>query len=120
MRTYTDRNDWTKRAARRERQRVLGYLRRGKKTVYEITGTWTGYTSSQQRVAHREYNTDTERAEWCKDHYQIRYTDGTGLILNVREITGKDQIQATQDGYGKLISSCVRHDVSAVADLPSD
>ena len=95
----------------RDATRVRAYLLRRIRTgkpVYEITGTWSGYTSAQSKVCHREYTTNEERAEWCRSQFAIHYSDGTSLYLEVKDITDKSQIQQGVDGYTSLIYDCVR------------
>lgn len=84
--------------------------------MYEIVGFWSGYTSSQRSLQHREYTSDKEFADKVRALGFIRYTDGTTLDLRVREVSEKNEKE--KHGYSDLIRSCVRHGVASVADLP--
>lgn len=107
---------WEKRANQRERARLLGYLRRNK-PIFKITGTWTGYRSGQERECHIEYTPDRKRADKIKAMYSILYTDGTSLILMVKEIHSKENIGKSKNGYGEVINQCLREGVTSVAEL---
>jgi len=80
---------------------------------FTIEGTWTGYTSAQRRVVHREHTRSKKRAEDIRALNCIRYTDGTALILRV--IDGKKD--KAIDGYSSLINSCLAQGVNSVAEL---
>jgi hypothetical protein len=83
---------------------------------YTIEGVWTGYTSAQRQVAHREHTRSEERIEEIRKLGSILYTDGTKLLLRVLEGKQGEPI----DGYSKLIADCLRHGVNSVDALPSD
>lgn len=83
---------------------------------YVIEGTWSGYTSSQSRIVHREVTTDVKRVAWCRDNSSILYTDNTWLDLSVREAQKGERVKP-YDGYGKLISRCVSQNCMKVAEL---
>jgi hypothetical protein len=68
---------------------------------YVIEGEWTGYTSTQRRVVHREV-VDAKRGERLKRLHAIVYTDGTSLLIRVREAKPREKIERI-DGYGSLI-----------------
>jgi hypothetical protein len=68
---------------------------------YVVEGEWTGYTSTQRRVVHREV-VDAKRGERLKRLYAIVYTDGTSLLIRVREAKPREKIERI-DGYGSLI-----------------
>ena len=112
-----EKNEWRKKAAARERNRLLGFLRRGK-TLYCIEGEWSGYTSSQQRVVHREYTANPDRAEAVKKLGAIRYTDGTSLYLRVCSIRKKESILPKIDGYTSLIDKAIQTGITDVAKMP--
>jgi hypothetical protein len=80
--------------------------------TYIIEGIWSGYGSGRDKLAHREYTDDAERAEKCKQMHSIRFTDGTVLYLKVYE----ERLPA-MNGYGDLISDCIRQGVKSVAEL---
>jgi hypothetical protein len=81
---------------------------------FTIEGEWTGYTSSQRRVVHREHTRSQRRVDEIRKLGSILYTDGTSLLLSVRD--GKRGTPV--NGYRSLIADCIRHGVKAVADLP--
>lgn len=66
-----------------------------------LEGEWTGYTSAQRRVVHREVVT-AKRAEKLKDLRAIIYTDGTSLILRLRKAGPREWVEPI-DSYGELI-----------------
>mgnify|MGYP003394541828 FL=1 len=112
-----ERNKWRKQAEARERNRLLGFLRR-KGIIYCIEGEWSGYNSSQQRVVHREYTPKADRADAVKKLGLIRYTDGTVLFLRTYGIKSKEQILPKIDGYTSLIDKAIRTGISDVAKMP--
>ncbi len=82
-----------------------------------LEGTWTGYTSSQSRVCHREI-ISAKRAEILKGLHKIVYTDGTSLLIHVREAGYREKITPNHQ-YNELIRESERHggSVVRVADL---
>lgn len=70
-------------------------------TRYVLEGEWTGYSSAQRRVVHREV-VSGKRAERLKSLRAIVYTDGTSLLLWVREAKPREKVE-TINGYGSLI-----------------
>ncbi len=82
---------------------------------YTIEGKWTGYTSAQRRVVHREHTRSKKRADQIRELGSIGYTDGTRLLLHV--IDGKSGKPI--NGYSSLINDCLRHGVNSVAALPA-
>jgi hypothetical protein len=86
---------------------------------YIIEGTWTGYSSHQQRVVHRTVHKAAEKKlrAWAEKTYGVLYTDGTRLLLNVRDCKPRERVEVIA-GYSGLIAECMRHDVASVADLP--
>ena len=58
-----------------------------------IEGEWAGYTSAQRRVVHREV-VDKSSAEKAKKLHAIVYTDGTSLLVSVREAAPREKIAA--------------------------
>jgi hypothetical protein len=82
-----------------------------------IEGEWTGYRSSQQRVAHRHYTASKKEAESVESiGYGITYTDGTTLILRVVEVKGRKKLPVI-DSYRSLINDCRLAGVSSVQAL---
>jgi hypothetical protein len=61
-------------------------------TRYVLEGTWTGYVSRQSRVVHREV-ISKKRADKLRHMHKIVYTDGTALILHVREAEYREQVK---------------------------
>lgn len=94
-------------------------------SVYMIEGEWSGYTSRQRKICHREYVSDRDSLgrsiiKWCQDHFGITYTDGTMLRLMVTELENpRKKRQPVINGYTSLIRNCIHHNVSSVAELPS-
>jgi hypothetical protein len=87
------------------------------KPRYEITGTWSGYSSGQRRVVHREYTTDKKFADNVKELGSIRYSDGTWLDLSVRQMEYREKKQQVMLSYYDLIRKCILKGVSDVKDL---
>ena len=90
-------------------------------TRFVIEGEWTGYNSSQRQVAHRQVYSGARKKfrAWAEKTYSIRYSDGTALILSVRDCKPHERV-VEKRGYTSLIEDCFYHDVRAVDDLPSD
>ena len=82
---------------------------------YTIEGVWTGYTSAQRRVVHREHTRSKERVDAIVALGSIAYTDGTRLLLHASDGKHGQPI----NGYGSLIRDCLRRGVSSVAELYS-
>jgi hypothetical protein len=68
---------------------------------YVVEGEWTGYTSAQRRVVHREV-VDAKRGERLKGLHAIVYTDGTSLLIRVREAKPREKVERI-NSYGSLI-----------------
>lgn len=88
-------------------------------TRFVIEGEWSGYTSAQQRVVHRQvYPAGRKRLRaWAERTHAIHYSDGTSLILSVRDCKPRERVKEVR-GYSSLIEDCAYHDVSSVNDLP--
>ena len=82
--------------------------------TYTIEGEWSGYTSAQRHVVHREHTRSKTRVAQIRDLGRILFTDNTTLFLSVRD--GKHG--AAVNGYGRLIADCLRHGTGIVAQLP--
>ncbi len=80
-----------------------------------IEGTWTGYTSGQRRVVHCEVVTERKAKAAAALGY-IRYTDGTGLVLSVREARPRERVEQVRS-YSSLIDQCIRAGHGDVARL---
>lgn len=89
-----------------------------------IEGVWSGYTSSQRRVSHREITTSAKFAEQVSDLRSIQFTDNTFLDLRVEQLPPRALVREPMlDGYGDLIRKCIAKGVTSVAtlnDLSSD
>lgn len=87
---------------------------------YVLEGEWTGYTSAQRRVVHREVVSE-KRAERLKNLHAIQYTDGTCLNLYLREAKPREKV-APINAYGSLIreAEATGKDFVRVADLRAD
>jgi len=85
---------------------------------YVLEGTWRGYSSSMDRVVHREVVPGNQKKylEWLQKTFCIRYTDGTTLELHVRECKPRERVEK-KNGYGSLIRDCFYNDVTSVAAL---
>lgn len=68
---------------------------------YVLEGEWTGYVPRQQRVVHREV-VNAKRAEKLRGLHAIVYTDGTSLLIRVREARPRERVE-TINSYGTLI-----------------
>lgn len=85
---------------------------------FVIEGEWTGYSSSQRRVVHRQV-ISAKLAEKAKSLHAIVYTDGTSLLIHVREAKPREKIEERNE-YGSLIRDAIQHGGSRVlvTDLP--
>jgi hypothetical protein len=88
---------------------------------FVIEGEWTGYTRAQRQVVHRTVHPAREKTlrAWAEKTHAIRYSDGTLLVLRVRDAKLREHVNEI-NGYGSLIRDCARHNVSSVDALPSD
>ena len=66
-----------------------------------IEGEWTGYTPSQQRIQHREIISHRE-AQNLEHLKVIVFTDGTSLLISIRETRPHERVQVIQS-HTKLI-----------------
>ena len=83
-----------------------------------IEGEWSGYTSTQRRVVHRtahqgSYN---KLRAWAEKTHAIYYTDGTALILSVRDCKPRERVKQVH-GYDALIKDCALYNVNSVSEL---
>ncbi len=69
---------------------------------YILEGEWSGYTASQRRVVHREVVKSKARIDRLRTLHGIRYTDGTTLILSLRETKPREHVHEIP-GYTSLI-----------------
>lgn len=88
-------------------------------TRFIIEGTWSGYTSSQSRVVHRQVHSKAFKKlrAWAESVGAIYYTDGTCLMLSVRDCKPRERVQEIK-GYTQLIWDCHYAGVNRVADIP--
>jgi hypothetical protein len=82
-------------------------------TRFVIEGTWTGYTSAQQRVCHREVTTDKKLVDRLLQLHKIVYTDGTSLLIHVRPTAPRERIKEIL-GYSSLIRDAAKRDGNVV------
>lgn len=84
---------------------------------YILEGTWTGYVSRQSRVVHREVISE-KRAQKLKCLHKIVYTDGTALLIHIREAKYREKVIPVF-AYRELIQDAERHggNVVKVADI---
>lgn len=81
---------------------------------YVLEGEWSGYTSAQRRVVHREVITSEKRAVRLRQVHGIRYTDGTMLTLWLREAKPRERVEEVA-GYTSLIRKAEASGVSVYA-----
>jgi len=82
-------------------------------TRFILEGEWTGYTSAQRQIVHREILSDgtaNGRAflEGLKNLHAIVYTDGTSLLLSLRQAKPREQVTENK-GYYTLIRDALHH-----------
>jgi hypothetical protein len=82
-----------------------------------IEGEWSGYRASQAKIVHREAVTDSKLIAALKGHYGITYTDGTLLLLSIREAKPREVVKPVDHGYGSLIRKCAWADKWSVTEL---
>ena len=73
---------------------------------YVLEGEWTGYVSRQQRVVHREV-IDRKLRERLASLHAIRYTDGTTLLIHIREAEPRERVKEVLS-YRELIREAAR------------
>jgi hypothetical protein len=89
---------------------------------YIIEGTWAGYRSGQDHVAHRSVHESSERRlrAWAEQAFSVTFTDGTRLILSVRDCKRYERVKEKHAGYMSLIRDCAHYNVCCVADLMAE
>jgi hypothetical protein len=80
-----------------------------------VEGYWSGYTSSQRRVVHRDV-VSKRMADRLREMSCIEYTDGTRLDLFVFRAKPRERV-AKINGYGKLIGDCLTLGTNRVSEL---
>lgn len=83
---------------------------------YEITGTWSGYTSSQSRVCYRDYTSDSNYAKEVDKLGYIVFSDNTKLYLTVRELEYRERKQSKMGTYTSCIKKCVANKTHKITD----
>lgn len=91
-----------------------------RKRRYEITGVWSGNTSSQRRLCYRDYTDSKDYAEKVTNLGFIVFDDRTSLDLKVRELEYRERKQPKIGAYTSLIRSCIVKDVNSVKELHED
>jgi hypothetical protein len=69
---------------------------------FVLEGEWTGYQASQRHIVHREV-ISAKRAARLRNRWPIPFSDGTWLILHIREACLREKVQII-NGYNSLIS----------------
>lgn len=82
-----------------------------------LEAKWLGYSSSQDRVCHREITTDAKLADWVGKNYGITFTDGTTLELYVRPLAKGERVADQKSSYKTLIRDCAYYNVTSVSAL---
>ena len=85
---------------------------------FVIEGTWTGYNDTQRKVAHRTVHS-TSRKElraWVEKSKSITFTDGTKLMLAVRDCKPYERVDIIVS-YKQLLEECSYYDVDDVNAL---
>lgn len=87
-------------------------------TRFIIEGMWSGYRSGQERVCHRTVHKASEKKlrAWAEQIHSISYTDGTCLILSVKDCLPRERVK-TINGYTQLIKDCYYSNVDSVSQL---
>jgi len=73
---------------------------------YVVKGTWSGYVARQCRIVHREV-VSAKRADTLRKIHKIIYTDGTSLLITVREATYREKVHEMHQ-YDELIREAER------------
>src|SRR3990167_7220448 len=85
---------------------------------YIIEGEWSGYHSGQRHIVHRTVHAGAYKKlrAWAEKTFAIYYTDGTSLMLSVRDCKPRERVTEIH-GYDSLIRDCAYEDVDHVAAL---
>ena len=77
---------------------------------YVIEGMWRGYRSLQDHVCHREVYVSRRKQssfiEALKRIYSLPFSDGTALILSVREAKPREKV-VEKHAYTQMIHEAV-------------
>jgi len=73
---------------------------------------------SQRHVVHRTVHPGAFKRlrAWAEKTYGIRYTDGTTLVLTVRDAKPRERVREIR-GYDSLIQDCAHYDLDSVEAL---
>lgn len=71
---------------------------------FVVEGEWSGYTSGQRRIVHREVLSHSR--EKYEAISSIVYTDGTCLVLRVRDAKPREKVEQIR-GYTSLIRDVI-------------
>lgn len=83
---------------------------------YILEGTWSGYTSDQSHIVHREILTSKSAAKKWEGINQIRFTDGTFLFINVRLVKSREKVVQVP-GYSLLMSQVLISGLKGTVDI---
>ena len=89
---------------------------KGRLARHVIEGVWSGYTSAQSHVVHREVSTSRALIEWAQRTHAIAFTDGAYLHLNAWPCKPRERV-IEKHGYTSLIRDCHYYNVTSVAEL---
>lgn len=73
---------------------------------FVLEGEWSGYTSAQRHIVHREI-VDSKRADRLRRIHKIPFSDGTWLLLSIRAAAPREKV-AEVLGYRSLIRDTER------------
>lgn len=87
-------------------------------TRFVIEGEWSGYLPAQTKVVHRVVYPARRKMlrAWAERSHAITYTDGTRLVLSVRNCKPRERVQEIH-GYTSLIEDCSHYSVCSVQAL---
>lgn len=77
---------------------------RNNKKRYVLEASWSGYTSSQSRVCHRQV-ISAKKAAILQNLDAVRFTDNTYLYIEVREANFRETVKELK-GYTELLNDC--------------
>ena len=77
------------------------------KPRYEITGEWSGNDNGKPRIVYREYTTDKKFVEDITKLGYIRYSDGTFLNLDSRQMEYGERKKSNMLNYASTVRKCI-------------
>jgi hypothetical protein len=81
---------------------------------FVLEAEWSGYTSSQRHVVHREVLTrDRERYAAIN---AVRFTDGTCMYVTVRDAKPREQV-IPKLGYSEVLHGAARKGLTGSVDV---